>query len=150
MTRLMDMGHGNLQYPEVPFTRVGDILAVGMGISLEYSAPINAITYGGWVEIILHTTSGLGTKVEWAEVRNLPIRDSVFTIRHDGARRTAVTNQAGPSIIWRPKFEGKHETLVVNGRQTKATSETDSRGRVTSSARVRVGPGDTVAVEVPS
>lgn len=150
MARLMDMGHGNLQYPEVPFTRVGDIIAVGMGISLEYSAPINAITYGGWVEIMLHTLSGLGTKVEWAQVRNLPVRDSVFTIRHDGARRTTVTNQEGPSVIWKPQFEGKYQALMVNGHHTKATTETNSRGRTTSTARVRVGPGDTVVVEVPS
>jgi hypothetical protein len=93
--------------------------------------------------------SGLGTTIDWAEVRNLPIRACEVTIRHDGARQTTFTNQRGPALIWRAMFDGQHETLLVNGRQAKAKNEADDRGRTISSVRVTVGAGGTVSVEVP-
>jgi hypothetical protein len=47
-------------------------------------------------------------------------------------------------------FEGRHETLLSNGRERKATIETDYRGRVLSTLRVPIGAADTITVEVPS
>jgi hypothetical protein len=150
ITRLLDLSHARLEYPEVSFTRIGDIITTAMGVNLNYSPPTLSVTDGGWVEFTVETISGLGTQIEWAEVGNLPIRDLDIRVRHDRARRTTMTNQAGPAFIWRPMFEGRHQTLVVNGRQEKAQTETDHRGRPISSVRVAMGAGGTIAVEVPS
>jgi hypothetical protein len=147
--RLLDLSRARLEYPEVSFTRVGDIVSSAMGVNLEFSSPLLSTIVGDWVEVTVRTLSGLGTTIDWAEVRNLPIRACEVTIRHDGARQTTFTNQRGPALIWRAMFDGQHETLLVNGRQAKAQNEADDRGRMISSVRVTVGAGGTVSVEVP-
>lgn len=105
---------------------------------------------GNWVEVTVKTLSGLGTAIEWAEVRNLPIRACEVAVRHDGTRKTTFTNKRGPALIWEPMFDGQHRTLLVSGRQTKAKVESDDLGRAASSVRVAVGAGGTVIVEVPA
>ncbi len=148
MARLLDLSHARLEYPEVSFTRVGDIVTEAMGVRLEYSSPLLAAVAGDWVEVTVRTLSGLGAGIEWAEVRNLPIRACEVTVRHDGPRKTTITNLHGPAFIWRAMFEGQHATLIVNGRDVKATAQTDGSGNTVSWARVTVGAGGTVSVEV--
>ncbi len=148
VARLLDLSHARLEYPEVSFTRVSDIIGDAMGISLEYSSPLLSAVEGGWVEVTVRTLSGLGTAIEWAEVRNLPIRACEVTVRHDGPGKTAFTNQRGPALIWRPIFDGQHDALFVNGRHVKAKVDTDNQGRPISSARVTVGAGGTVSVSI--
>jgi hypothetical protein len=149
MARLLDLSHARLEYPEVSFTRVGDLVTTAMGINPKYRSPVLSVTDGGWVEVELQTFSGLGTQIEWAEVRNLPVRDCTVTMRHDGPRRTTLTNQLGPALIWTPMFAGAHATLLVNGQQEKAHTETDYQGRTLSTVRVTAGAGGTITVEVP-
>jgi hypothetical protein len=149
MARLLDLSHARLEYPEVSFARVGDIVTDAMGVRLEYSSPLLSAVAGDWVEVTVRTLSGLGAGVEWAEVRNLPIRACEVTVRHDGPGKTTITNQRGPAFIWRAMFEGQHATLIVNGREVKATVQTDEMGHTVSWARVTVGAGGTVSVEVP-
>ena len=149
MARLLDLSHARLEYPEVSFTRVGDIVTEAMGVRLEYSSPLLSAVAGDWVEVTVRTLSGLGSAIEWAEVRNLPIRACDVTVRHDGLGKTTITNQRGPAFIWRAMFVGRHATLMVNGREVKATAQADEAGRTVSWARVTVGAGGTVSVEVP-
>jgi hypothetical protein len=58
MTRLLDLSHARLEYPEVSFTRIGDIITTAMGVSLNYSPPTVSVTDGGWVELTVETISG--------------------------------------------------------------------------------------------
>jgi hypothetical protein len=146
VARLTDLSHARLEYPEVSFTRVGDIVTEVLGITLEYSSPLLASVEGDWVEVAVRTRPGLGTGLEWAEVRNLPIRACTVTVRHDGMRQTTFTSQSGPALIWKPTFEGAHESLLVNGRQVKGLVEKDSVGREVTSLRVTVGAGGAVTV----
>jgi len=142
---LLDLSHARLEYPEVSYSRVGDIVTSIMGVRLEYSSPLLSAVAGDWVEVIVRTLPGLGAGIEWAEVRNLPIRACEVTVRHDGPRKTTVTNQRGPAFIWRAMFEGQHATFNVNGREVKAIVQTDEAGKTVSSALVTVGAGGTVS-----
>lgn len=146
MARLLDLSHARLEYPEVSFSRVGDIVTDAMGIRLEYSSPLLSAVAGDWVEVTIRTLTGLGSGIEWAEIRNLPIRACAVSIRHDGSGKTTFTNQRGPALIWRAMFDGQHATLLVNGREVKATAQTDETGRAVSWARVTVGAGGVVTV----
>jgi len=148
MARLLDLSHARLEYPEVSYARIGNIATRAMGIRLEYSSPLLSAVAGDWVEVTVRTLSGLGSGIEWAEIRNLPVRACEVTIRHDGPRKTTVINQSGPAFIWRAMFEGQHETLIVNGREVKSRALSDSTGRTVSWARVTVGAGGTVSAEV--
>jgi hypothetical protein len=70
-------------------------------------------------------------------------------LRHEGGRETQFTNQRGPWLVWHAMFPGSLETLVVNGRPTKALQGKAPLGRDTSSVHVIVAPGVTVSVELP-
>ncbi|MGA3033563.1 MAG: hypothetical protein ABSD70_09780 [Terracidiphilus sp.] len=146
MTRLLDLSHARLEYPEVSYSRIGDIVTDAMGIRLEYSSPLLSAVAAFWVEVTVRTLSRLGSGIEWAEIRNLPIRACEVTVRHDGPGKTTFTNQRGPALIWRAMFEGQHGALMVNGREVKATSESDDTGRTVSSVRVTVGAGGEITV----
>jgi hypothetical protein len=147
--RLLDISRSRLEYPEVSYSKVGDIVNGTMGINLEFSSPLLASVKGYWVETSVKTLSGLGTKIAWAEIRNLPIRSNEVTVRHEGSRKSIFTNQRGPALIWLPTFAGEHVTLLVNGRPMKAQIEKGNPDRITSSVRVTVGGGGTVRVEIP-
>lgn len=147
--QLLDLSHSRLEYPEVSFTKIGTIVSGTMGINLEFTSPLLAATKGFWVETQVKTRSGLGSKIAWAELRNLPIRANTVTVRHEGLSKTVLTNQHGPAFLWLATFDGTHDTLLVNGRPAKAHLEQSTRGRTTSSVRVTVGAGGKVSVEIP-
>jgi hypothetical protein len=150
--RLLDTmtpGHSRMEYPEVPYSVVGTVVNGTMGINLETASALLSTVEGFWVEASVKTLSGLGSKIDWAELRNLPVRDNEITVRHEGGRKTVFTNQQGPALIWHAAFPGSHETLLVNGRAMKARTEKGPLGREDSWVRVTVGAGGTVSVEVP-
>jgi hypothetical protein len=148
--RLLDLRRARLEYPEVSFSKIGDIVNGTMGINMVFTSPLLASVQGFWVETMVQTLPGLGTKIEWAEIRNLPIRTNEVTVRHeDGGRKTIFINQHGPALIWLPTFNGTHDTLLVNGRPMKAQVEKGPQDRATSWVRVTVGGGGRVSVEVP-
>jgi hypothetical protein len=147
--QLLDLSRARLEYPEVSFAKIGDIVSGTMGVNLEFSSPLLAAEKGFWVEMQVRTLSGLGSKIEWAELRNLPIRANMVSVRHDGMTRTDFFNRQGPALLWLATFAGAHETLLVNGRPMKATAETTPQGKTTSSVRVTVGAGGRVSVEIP-
>ena len=142
--RLLDImtpGRSRMEYPEVPFSVVSTVVNGVMGIRLETPSALLSSVEGFWVEAAVQTLSGLGTKVAWAELRNLPVRANEITVRHESNRQTTLTNQRGPALIWRAAFPGTHETLLVNGRPMKARVE-----KSFSWVRVTVGAGGAVAV----
>lgn len=150
IARLLDLNHARLEYPEVSFSRVGDIVTDAMGIRLQYESPLLSAVAGDWVEMTVRTMSGLGTAIEWAEILGLPIRACTVGVRHDGTRKTTLINQYGPALIWQPMFEGQHQALLVNGTSEQAQAEMDAAGKPVSSLRVAVGAGGKVTVEVPA
>ena len=141
-------GRSRMEYPEVPYSVIGTIVNGTMGINLQTASALLSSVEGFWVEAALRTLSGLGTTVAWAELRNLPVRANEITVRHEGVRKTVVTNQRGPALIWHAAFPGSHETLLVNGKPMKARVEKAPLGRENSWVSVTVGGAGTVTVEV--
>jgi hypothetical protein len=145
--QMIDIAQGTgsrREYPEVPYSWLGTLVNGTMGITLDARSALESRTEGFWVATVVQTLSGLGTRVAWAEMRNLPVRANEITVRHDGTRKTALTNQHGPALLWRAAFAGTHETLLVNGRPVKAKQENGL-----SFVRVTLGGGGTITVQVP-
>ncbi len=150
--RMLDVAFGprsRREYPEVPFSWIGALVNGTMGITVQADSPLETSTIGNWVASAINTLPGLGTKVGWAEIRNLPMRDNQITVRHEGTRKTVLTNQRGPAVIWQAALPGTFDTLLVNGRSVKARIVKGPLDRVTSTVRVTVGGGGTVSVEAP-
>jgi len=138
------------EYPEVSYSVVGAIVTGVMGITVEVAAPREAAVEGGFVDRVVRTLPGLTKETAWAELRHLPIRANEVGVRHEGVRKTALTNQRGPALIWQAAFPGSFDTLLVNGQPMKARTAKGYLGRQTSSVRVTVGAGGTIVVEVPN
>ncbi len=150
--RMLDIAFGpksRREYPEVPFSWVGALVNGTMGIILDAPSALESRSHGWWVETILTTFPGLGSKVQWAELRNLPVRASEITVRHEGLHKTVLTNQRGPSLIWDATFAGSFDKLLVNGQPTPARSVKRTSGESASAVRVTVGAGGTVTVATP-
>jgi len=150
-TRMLEKalpGRSRWDYPEVPYAWIGDLVNRMMGINLEAAPAGLSAQQGFWVAAVLKTQPRLGSQNVWTELRNLPVRANEVTVRHEGTRKTVLTNQHGPAIIWQATFEGAHDTLLLNGRPMKARTGEDALGRVTSSLRVTISGGGTATVEV--
>lgn len=149
---IMDLtrpGRARQEYPEVSYSVIGAMVTGLMGINLEAPSPLESSTTGNYTEIVITTLPALTSQTAWAEIRNVPIRTNLVSVRHDGLRKTALTNERGPSFIWKAIFPGAYDTLTVNGESMKAHPEKETLGRVASWVRLPVGAGDTVTVEVP-
>jgi len=96
------------------------------------------------------TYPGLTARTNWAEICNVPIRTNLVAVRQEGTHKTTLTNESGPSLIWKPMFAGTYETLTVNGKPMKATPGELTLHRVVSWVRLPVGAGDSVTVETPA
>jgi hypothetical protein len=152
LDRMLEIAHGTgarREYPEVPFSWVGNLVNGTMGINLEAKSALQSRTEGFWVATTIRTLSGLGTNVAWAELGSLPVRANEISVRHDGTRKTTFTNLHGPALIWLATFAGTHETLLLNGRPVKARQETGTRGRALSALRITLGGGGSATVQVP-
>jgi hypothetical protein len=152
MARLLETmtpGKSRIDYPEVPFSIIGNVVNGAMGINLEAGSALFSSVEVGWVAASVKTLPGLGTSVAWAELRNLPLRDNDVTVRHEGTHKTTFTNQHGPALVWWAEFPGAHDTLMVNGKAAKARVEKAPLDKTISRVRVTVGGGASVTVSVP-
>lgn len=150
--QMMDLareGRERREYPEVSYSVVGAMVTGLMGITVDPASPFQPQSEGGFTDRILRTLPGLG-RIGWAEMSHLPVRANEVAVRHEGARKTRLTNERGPALIWQASFEGTHDTLLVDGRPMKARMEKRPVGRTVSSVRVTVGAGGAVTVEVPN
>lgn len=165
-------GRYRQEYPEVSFSVVGAIVSGLMGISVEAPSPdqsaaqfdflksaamtrtsfllgIAPPVQWNYVEAVVKTFPSLTNDTAWAEIGDLPVRANVISVKQEGDRKTTVTNQSGPSLIWRAEFSGAHRTLLVNSQPISASEGQEPPGRITSCVQVAVGAGDTVVVEIP-
>jgi hypothetical protein len=138
------------EYPEVSFSVVGSFVTGLMGVELEARSPTEALVKGHHVDQILTTLPQLTAKTAWAEIRHVPVRANDISVRHDGTLKTTLTNNRGPSFLWKARFMGTHETLLVNGEPVKATGdELFADGPEISWVRVTMGAGEQATVEIP-
>jgi hypothetical protein len=136
-------------YPEVPFAVVGTMVTGLMGIELEINPPDMAFEWGGYVDRFLTTLPRLTGKTSWAQLDHLVVRKNDVSVRHEGLRKTTLTNHQGPSLIWKAKFPGMYENLMVKGRPVRATQERSfATNQEISWVRIAVGAGETITVDI--
>jgi len=94
----------NGDYPEVSFTLVGQTVQGLMGITPD--APNHKVT----------TQSRLPSGMKWLQAADVPIGTGTVTVRHDGATKTTLTNNARKTAYsWEARFPGVHKKITVNG-----------------------------------
>ncbi|RPE42112.1 hypothetical protein EDD90_5215 [Streptomyces sp. Ag109_O5-1] len=100
-------------YPEVSFTLVSQTVQGLMGITPNAAA--HQVT----------TESRLPSGMKWLRVADIPVGKDTITVRHDGATRTTLTNNARHgSYIWEARFPGVHKRITVDGVPQRARTKT--------------------------
>ena len=69
-------------YPEVSYVFVSTVVEGLMGIEMD--VPENTV----------QTTPKLPKGLEWVELKNIPWKEGIITIRHDGVESTSITNNS--------------------------------------------------------
>ena len=135
------------EYPEASFAAVGAMVTGMMGIELEVHPPSEASTDWSYVDRIITTLSRLTDVTSWAEMDHIPIRKNDISIRHEGSAKTVISNNHGPSILWKARFYGSHENLLLNGKPVPARVEDSaSSDKKISYIEVIVGAGEILTV----
>ncbi|GAA2694159.1 hypothetical protein GCM10010400_69670 [Streptomyces aculeolatus] len=125
----------NGDYPEVSYTLLGQTVEGLMGVAPD--APATSLS----------TLSGLPSGMDWLQIEDLSVGGNTFTLRHDAASRSTLTNDTGSdTYTWQARFPGKHSTVLVDGRKRAAKPGT-AAGERYSYVEVSVAPGRTVTVE---
>jgi hypothetical protein len=126
----------NGDYPEVSFTLVSQTIEGLMGIAPN--AADHTVT----------TQSRLPPGMKWLQAAAVPVGTSTISVRHDGATKTTLTNNARKgSVRWEARFPGTHKTLKVNGVAQHVRTKTVD-GVTYTYATTTVRAGATTAVQV--
>ncbi|MFI6094774.1 hypothetical protein ACIA8G_04430 [Lentzea sp. NPDC051213] len=125
----------NGDYPEVSFTLLSQVVEGLLGVAPN--APRHQLA----------TQSRLPSGMDWIQVADIPVGKGKFKVRHDGARKSTVTNQGGDGdYVWEARFPGSYSKVKVNGAKRPAQTRTEN-GVTYSYAAVTLGPGRTAVVE---
>jgi hypothetical protein len=123
-------------YPEVSFTLVSQTVQGLMGITPD--APAHKVT----------TQSQLPSGMKWLQVADVPIGTGTVTVRHDGATKTTLTNNARKgSYSWEARFPGVHKKIKANGVPQRVRTEVVN-GVTYTYATPTVSAGATAVVQV--
>ncbi|MGW7417832.1 hypothetical protein [Streptomyces sp. NPDC054863] len=126
----------NGDYPEVSYTLLSQTVEGLMGV--EPDAPAKSLS----------TRSRMPSGTDWLQIKDIRIGGNTFTLRHDGASRSTLTNDTGAdSYTWEARFPGRHATVRVDGRNRPAKTR-EINGRTYSYAEVSVAPRRSVTAEV--
>ncbi|WP_327357985.1 hypothetical protein [Streptomyces sp. NBC_01304] len=126
----------NGDYPEVSFTLLGQTVEGLMGITPD--APARTLT----------TQSRLPAGMDWLKIDDLQVGGNTFSVRHDGATKSTLTNTSGAAAYtWEARFPGTHTTIKVDGQARAAKTKTVD-GATYSYVTPSVAPGQTVTAEV--
>jgi hypothetical protein len=149
---IMDLtrpGRERQEYPEVSYSVIGAIVDGLMGISVVPAAPMEGLARSKHFDTVVETLPQLTAATAWAELRNLPIKDGLISVRHEGERRTVLSNQGKSDLIWKAAFPGSFSRLIVGGKPVRAYSETGHFTRPLTWIKVPVTAGASVTVEIP-
>lgn len=126
----------NGDYPEVSYTLLSQTVEGLMGV--QPNAPGHA----------LNTRSRMPAGMSWLQIKDIRIGGNTFTLRHDGATQSTLTNATGSARYeWEARFPGSHSTIKVNGVPQRAKTKTVN-GKTCTYAKVPVAPGQKVTVQV--
>ena len=143
-------GRERQEYPEVSYSVVGAIVNGLMGVNVEPAVPIEDIAQGKHFETVVSTLPQLTGQTAWAELRNLPVGNGSITVRHEGKRKTLLTNREETALDWEAAFPGSFAKLRVNGKIVGAHTRSLALGHTVTWVRLRVQAGESASVEVPN
>jgi hypothetical protein len=132
---LSDPAEKRREYPEVPFALIGAITTGLMGVRPDARTRT------------VETRSMLTGGTEWAELRNVPVFDSLIDVRHDGRRKTGCAVRSGGAVVWKAVIEGDWKELEVYGAGRKALHGEDTAGRKISWVMIYLAAGENAVVE---
>ncbi|MFI5771214.1 hypothetical protein ACIA74_22225 [Streptomyces sp. NPDC051658] len=126
----------NGDYPEVSYTLLSQTVEGLMGV--QPNAPGHALS----------TQSRMPAGMGWLQIKDIKIGGNTFTLRHDGATKSTLTNATGSARYkWEARFPGSHSTIKVNGVPQAVKTKTVN-GKTCTYAKVSVAPGQKVTVQV--
>ncbi|MFD4862694.1 hypothetical protein [Streptomyces atratus] len=126
----------NGDYPEVSYTLLSQTVEGLMGV--QPNAPGRALS----------TQSRMPAGMGWLQIKDIKIGGNTFTLRHDGATKSTLTNASGSARYkWEARFPGSHSTIKVNGVPQAVRTKTVN-GKTCTYAKVSVAPGQKVTVQV--
>ncbi|MGW1410927.1 hypothetical protein [Streptomyces sp. NPDC002403] len=126
----------NGDYPEISYTLLSQTVEGLMGV--QPNAPGRALS----------TQSRMPAGMGWLQIKDIKIGGNTFTLRHDGATKSTLTNSTGSARYkWEARFPGSHSTIKVNGVPRRAKTKTVN-GKTCTYAKVSVAPGQKVTVQV--
>jgi len=150
---IMDLsrpGRERREYPEVSYSVIGAIVNGLMGLNVQPAEPPEHIATGSPFATVLETLPQTPAKTNWVEVRNMPVQDTLITMREQRNRTVVLTNLGKTEVMWQAAFPGKFATLLVNGKVHKAHSEVRHFHQTVSWVRVPVQAGASAMVKVPN
>lgn len=124
--------------PEVVFAAVGATANGLMGISPDARYRI------------VETLPRLPKAVEWVRLARVPVLQNEIAVRHRGISETTFTNQAGPPMQWKARFQlpsdNGHPRLLLDGKAVPGNIEPGINRQTTIFVLVPVGAGQTRTV----
>jgi len=100
LVRLVSPDLKRREYPEVSFAAI-ETYAMGL-MGIEADADTRTI----------RTKSQLTSATGWAELKDMPIFDGTITVRHDGLRKSTVTNHTRGIIRWEVQLANRKIQLI--------------------------------------
>ena len=149
--QIMDLtreGRERREYPEVSYSVLGALVTGLMGIRVAPVLKLEAVVQGKPFETVVETLPQLTGETSWAELCNLPVQGNIICVQHKGRQRTKLTNKTGRALRWKAAFPGSSAVLIVDGKSTKAQSESTSLGRRVSWVNLQVPAGHAIEVKV--
>lgn len=117
---LVDRALPRREYPEVSFSVIGSMACGMMGIDVDAR------------ERMVATIPRLTTEVSWGCMDNVPVLDSLISVRHDGIHESVLENRAGPALRWKACFPVNAQHLTVDGKRMPAETESGRDGKLCS------------------
>ena len=138
LTAMMDPGLKRREYPEVSYTVIGNLGGGLMGIR-----PLVP-------EQTVETFPQLTEETGWAALNHVPVGGNVISVKHVRNDETTLSNEHGPSLIWRAAFPGKFRVLFSDGREIPATTFRRDEGNTETYSLVHIARGESRVVRVAS
>jgi hypothetical protein len=117
-----------------------------MGIEADASRVQRDSSWTPDLDGLLVTLPRLTSRTEWAEITNVPFRENLIAVRHDGVRKTRITNLSGPPLRWRGCLPGQKLKISVQGKSKLRSFEAKGVTGVLSCADTIVPSGRSAAV----
>lgn len=138
LTDMMDPGLKRREYPEVSYTVIGNLGAGLMGVR-----PLVP-------EQTVETFPQLTEETGWAALHHAPVGRNVISVKHVRNDEATLSNENGPSLIWRAAFPGKFRVLSIDGKDIPATTSLRDEGNTETYSLVHIARGESRVVRVAS